>query len=130
VERSVCVRMLCRPRVRQRPDPESRPNARGEVSAGPAEHLRRNGSDVVLRHIPEWRVLAYRRGKGMVARIFAGGLAEDGVILLLPLVRVRFAVSPAEWIQWSFVVAPRMAKATDRCVVFEIDQEGRPVRRD
>jgi hypothetical protein len=66
----------------------------------------------------------------MVARIFSGGLAEDGVILLLPLVRVRFAVAPAEWIQWSFVVAPRMAKATDRCVVFEIDPDGRPVRRD
>ena len=94
------------------------------------EHFRRNDSPVVLAPLPEWRVLAYRRGRGMISKIFSGCLAEDGVILLLPLVRVRFGVSPAEWIQWSFVVAPRMAKATDHLVVFEIDPEGRPIKRE
>ena len=84
----------------------------------------------MLKHPPEWRVLAYRRGQGMVSKIFSSYLAEDGVILLLPLVRVRFAVEPAQWIQWTFLTAPRYAMAGDRVLGFQIDRTGRPIRME
>lgn len=82
----------------------------------------------MLKHVPEWRLLAYQRGQGKIAKLFSGYFPEDGVILLLPLVRVRFAVEPAQWIQWSFVAAPLNGRGANRMLVFQIDPAGRPIR--
>ena len=110
--------------------PESRPNARGDDSAGSTARLRRNDSYLVTNPILEWRVLACRGGQGMVAKVFTGCFAEDGVILLLPLVRLRFAVKPAQWIDWTFVAIPRFATAADRVVIFQINSAGLPMDTD
>jgi hypothetical protein len=83
----------------------------------------------VLDALADCNVLAFRRGQGLMAKLFPRCHAEDGVILLLALVRVAFRVRPEEWSEWKFLTVPLNGKNAALPTVFRIDATtGLPLR--
>ena len=66
-------------------------------------------------------MLAFRRGRGLMVKLFPRCLAEDGVILLLAMVRVAFRVRPEEWGDWKFLTVPMSGGNAGLPTVFRID---------
>jgi hypothetical protein len=63
-----------------------------------------------------------------MTRPFRRCSAEDGVVLLLAIVRVKFAVLGAQWREWRLVAVPQNGEATDRTTVFRISCTGLPLK--
>jgi hypothetical protein len=75
----------------------------------------------VLSVLADCNVLAFRRGRGLMAQLFPRCLAEDGVILLLAMVRVAFRVRPEDWRDWKFLTVPMSGRNAGLPTVFRVD---------
>jgi len=83
----------------------------------------------VLNPLADCNVLAFRRGRGQMAKLFPRCSVEDGVILLLALVRVAFQVRPEDWSEWKFLTVPLSRGNAVLPTVFRIDATtGRPMK--
>ena len=64
-----------------------------------------------------------------MAKLFPRCAAEDGVILLLAMVRVAFHVRPEDWSEWKFLTVPLSSPDAALPSVFRIDApSGRPMK--
>ena len=89
-------------------------------SAGCAASLRRIELCMVDA-LTDCNVLAFRRGRGLMARLFPRCADEDGVILLLAMVRVAFQVRPEDWSEWKFLTVPLSGGSAALPTVFRVD---------
>jgi hypothetical protein len=56
-----------------------------------------------------------------MAKFFPRCAADDGVILLLAMVRVAFRVQPTDWSEWKFLTVPLSSGNAVLPTVYRID---------
>jgi hypothetical protein len=82
----------------------------------------------VFEGLDDWEVGAAREGKLQTAGFFRQTYPQDAVLLLVAIVRTKFAVPTAGWDGWTFwCVARDGAGRPRRTLVFEISPTGQPV---
>lgn len=86
------------------------------------------GARGVFEGLDDWEVGAAREGKLQTAGFFRQTYPQDAVLLLVAIVRTKFAVPTAGWDGWTFwCVARDGAGRPRRTLVFEISPTGQPV---
>jgi len=82
----------------------------------------------VFEALDDWEVEAVREGELLTAGFFRQSYPEDAVLLLLTVVRTKFAVPTTGWDVWSFWCVARDGDGRPRrTLVFEISPTGQPV---
>lgn len=86
------------------------------------------GGRGVFEALDDWEVEAVREGELQTCGFFRQSYPEDAVLLLIALVRAKFAVPITGWGVWAFWCVARDGDGRPRrTLVFEISPTGRPM---
>jgi hypothetical protein len=78
--------------------------------------------------LDDWEVVAVREGELLTRGLFRQSYPEDAVLLVIPIVRAKFAVPITGWDVWTFwCVARDRGGRPRRTLVFEISPTGHPM---
>ena len=82
----------------------------------------------MFEELGDWEVEAVREGEVLTCGVFRQSNPEDAVLLLMVIVRAKFAVPVTGWDAWTFwCVARDKDGRPRRTLVFELSPTGHPI---